>query len=127
MMNQFLRQEAAAGPAYQSEVYFPIDISSEQDGFRITALLPGIKGEDLNVQVINETVSIQGELALSPAENTDLLLKEIPTGRFSRVLTLPASLDADKVDASLENGVLSLWIPKAESARPRQIKVVHNN
>ncbi len=106
-----------------SEVFFPVDVVGEQDGFVLTALLPGVKSEGLDIQIVNETISIQGELADHTDEKASYLLQERPWGHFSRVLTLPAELDAAKAEASLEDGVLTLRIPKAETARPKSIKV----
>ncbi len=107
----------------ENEIYFPVDVVSGQNEFVLTALLPGVKSEDLDIQIINETVSIQGTLADHREQNASYLLQERPYGRFSRVLTLPAELDSTKADANLEEGVLTLRIPKAEAARPKSIKV----
>jgi HSP20 family protein len=107
----------------QSEIFFPVDAVAEADGFVLSALLPGVKADDLDVQIVNETVSIQGALADHRDEKASYLLQERPAGRFSRVLTLPAELDSAHAEASLEDGVLTLRIPKAETARPKTIKV----
>ncbi len=107
----------------ESEIFFPVDVVSEQNEFVLTALLPGVKNEDLDIQIVNETVSIQGQLPDHRDEHASYLLQERPAGRFSRVLTLPAELDASKAEASLEDGVLTLRVPKAEAARPKTIKV----
>jgi HSP20 family protein len=107
----------------ENQVYFPVDVAGEADSFVVTALLPGVSSDDLNIQIVNETVSIQGELKHDHDEKTEYLLRELPEGRFSRVLTLPAPLDSTKAEANLENGVLILRVPKAETARPKSIKV----
>ncbi len=105
-------------------VALPLDVRAEGDDYILTALLPGVKAEDLNVQVINDTITIQGEFKRSEDEKSEFLLNEIPTGRFYRELTLPAPLETEKVEAHLDNGVLTLRVPKAEEARPKSIKVV---
>ncbi len=105
------------------EVIFPVRVKAEDDAYVLTALLPGVGPDDLNVQIINETVTLQGELKLAREEDANYLLSEIPSGRFYRTLTLPEPLDAAKAEASLENGVLTLRVPKAEQARPKVIKV----
>jgi HSP20 family protein len=107
----------------ENQVYFPVDVAHEADSFVVTALLPGVGPDDLNIQIVNETVSIQGELKHDRDEKTEYLLRELPEGRFSRVLNLPAPLDSTKAEANLENGVLTLRVPKAETARPKSIKV----
>lgn len=108
----------------ESRVAFPIDVRAEEDDFILIALLPGVKAEDLNVQVINDTVVLQGEFKKVEDEKATWLMSEIPVGRFYRELTLPVALNTEKVEAHLENGLLTLRIPKAEEARPKSIKVV---
>lgn len=120
MMNRFMDND---WPTTQADVFVPVDVKAEDDAFVITALLPGVKSEDLNIQIVNETVSIQGELQNEREENSSYLLKERPSGKFYRVLTLPETLDASKAEADMENGVLMLRVPKAEQARPKTIKV----
>jgi HSP20 family protein len=68
-------------------------------------------------------VSIQGEFKPKRDEKDSYLLQEQPHGKFSRVLTLPYALDAANAEADVVNGVLTLRVPKAESARPKTIKV----
>lgn len=108
------------------EVSFPIDIKNEAEAYVITALLPGVTADDLNIQVQNDVLSIQGELKLDRAENDSYLLQERPSGKFFRSFELPDAVDANKVEASLTNGVLTLRLPKAEEARPRSIKISSN-
>jgi HSP20 family protein len=108
---------------YDSELTFPIDVRADSDSFTLKALLPGVKAEDLNIHIVNETVTIAGELKADREEDSSYLLTERPSGKFQRVLTLPTQLDPDKVEANLEDGVLTLRIPKAEEAKPRTIKV----
>lgn len=122
MLERMAREDEWPG-MLDGQVSFPVDVEAETDEFIVRALLPGIKPEDLDIQIVNETVSIQGELKSERKENGSYLLMEIPSGRFSRVLSLPTPLDSAGAQASLDNGVLTLRIPKAETARPKQIKV----
>ena len=103
------------------DVFVPVNVRAETDDFIITALLPGVKADDLNIQVINETVTIQGEITAPEGEN--FLVREVPSGKFFRVIRLPEPLDSNKAEADLTDGVLTLRVPKAEEARPRTIKV----
>jgi len=121
--DRWSQQEEDMPGMMQGQIYFPVDVLAEPDSFVFTALLPGINPDDLNIQIVNETVSIQGEFKREESDNKSYLLQERPYGRFSRVLTLPAPLDASGADASYEQGVLRLRIPKAETARPKSIKV----
>ena len=108
---------------YTSELTFPIDVLADNDAFTIKALLPGVSADDLDIQIVNEIVTLSGELKSDREEGANYLLAEIPGGKFHRVITLPVPLNAANVEANLENGVLTLVIPKAEEAKPRTIKV----
>lgn len=105
------------------EVRFPMDVRADEDAYEIKALLPGVKSDDISIQVVNETVTISGEIKNERDEKATYLLAERPGGRFNRVITLPASLDSSKAEASFEDGVLTLRVPKAEEARPKTIKI----
>lgn len=107
----------------QGQVLFPVDLKVEKDDYVLTALLPGLRPEDLDIEVINETVSLKGEFKDERAENESYLLAEIPAGSFRRMITLPERVDSSKAEASMENGVLVLRLPKAEEARPKTIKI----
>ena len=106
-----------------SEIVFPVDVKSEDNGYVISALLPGILPEDLNIQVVNETVTLQGEFKDDREEGATYLLQERPSGRFYRTVTLPERVDSAQAEASMENGILVLRLPKAEELRPKTIKI----
>jgi HSP20 family protein len=108
---------------YSVDLTFPIDVKAESDSFTIKALLPGVHAEDLDIQIVNEIVTIAGELKADRDEDGNYLLAERPSGKFHRVISLPTPLDSGKVEADLDNGVLTLQIPKAEEAKPRTIKI----
>jgi len=108
---------------YTAELTFPIDVKADSDSFTISALLPGVGPENLDIQIVNEIVTIAGELDAAREEGASYLLAERPSGKFHRVVSLPTPLDAGKVEADLENGVLTLKIPRAEEAKPRTIKI----
>ncbi len=107
-------------------VHFPLDVKTDNDTYVLTAFLPGVSADDLNIEIINETVTIQGEIKSDDSENDTYLLKERPSGHFRRSLKLPDPLDANKVEASLKDGVLTLIVPKAEIAKPKTIKISNN-
>ena len=108
---------------YSVELTFPIDVKAESDSFVIKALLPGVYPEDLDIQIVNEIVTIAGELKADREEGANYLLAERPSGRFHRVISLPTPLDSSNVEAEIDNGVLTLRVPKTEEAKPRTIKV----
>lgn len=108
----------------EREMTLAVDVLGNDDGFSIRALVPGLTSEDLNIEVLNNTVAIRGEFKdLETEEEQRYLTCELPHGRFARVVTLPTALDPTKADASLKDGVLTLWVPKAETHKPKSIKV----
>lgn len=97
-----------------------VNIREEEDAYILSAFVPGLMAEDLNIQVLENVVSIEGE---HQAEQADFLLNELPNGPFRRTLRMPAEIDAEKVEAKITDGVLRLTLPKAESARPKKIRI----
>jgi len=97
-----------------------INIREAEDAYVLSALVPGLKAEDLNIQVLDDVLRIEGEYM---ADDEEYMLHELPTGSFTRTLRLPAAIEADRVEAKITDGVLTLTLPKAESARPKKIKV----
>lgn len=97
-----------------------INIREEEDAYILSALVPGLKAEDLNIQVLEDVLRIEGEYS---AEENHYLVRELPTGSFARTLRLPSAIEADKVEARIEAGILTLTLPKAESARPKRISI----
>jgi len=114
------RRWMAAVEKRQNERYLAVNVRDEQDAFVLTALVPGLKAENLNIQVLDDVLSIEGSF---PEDTNEFLLQELPNGSFRRELRLPSPLEADKVEARIADGILSLRLPKAESARPKTIKV----
>jgi HSP20 family protein len=109
--------------AAENEVIFPVDVSADQDAYVISAVLPGISSEELDIQIANETVTLSGEMKVERDEKASYLVQERPSGHFTRELTLPTLLDANGAEAHLVDGILTLRVPKAEAARPRTIKI----
>ncbi len=116
MARRWLAEQQAARPATM-----PVNVRDDNDAFVLTALVPGLKAEDVTIQVLEDVVSIEGQV---PQMQGDFLLQELSSGAFRRELRLPAPLDADSVEAKIADGILTVRLPKAESARPRNIKVV---
>ena len=97
-----------------------VNIREEDDAYILSALVPGIKADDLNIQVLEDVLRIEGEYKVTESE---YLLQELPHGSFRRTLRLPTVVDADHVEAKITDGVLTLRLPKAESARPKKINI----
>lgn len=117
-MRRFANWEMA-----ESDVFFPVDVKIGEEEFEVKALLPGLKAEDVSIQVVNETITLQGEFKFEVDEKADYLVQEIPGGKFYRTITLPATLDATKAVADMKDGVLTVRVPKAEEAKPKTIKI----
>ena len=100
-----------------------VNVSEQDDAYVLSALVPGLKAEDLNIQVLENVVSIEGEYQ---AVDTEYLLNELPSGTFRRTLRMPTEIMAEKVEAKIADGILTLNLPKAESARPKRISISVN-
>ena len=97
-----------------------INIHEQDDAYVLSALVPGLTADDLNIQVLEDVVRIDGEYR---ADEQSYLVHELPNGSFSRALRLPSEIDAEHVEAKIADGVLTLTLPKAESARPKKIRI----
>jgi HSP20 family protein len=110
----------------EREKILAVDVISDDEAYTISALIPGVEAEDINVEILNKTVTIQGEFKDTEQEDEKYLMCELPSGKFGRRLTLPTVLDPAKAEASLENGVFSLRVPKAEDHLPKKIEISVN-
>ena len=126
VMNRLVDESLAETPVNEREMILAVDVQSDEDAYVITALLPGLDADDLNIEVLNNTVSLRGEFKSTEIEGGKYLISELPAGRFSRIITLPTALETTKAEAHMHNGVLSLRVPKAEAHRPKTIKVSAN-
>jgi HSP20 family protein len=102
----------------------PLDVHQTPDEIVITAALPGIKPEDVDITITGQTLSIRGEFKADEEIRRDqYLYRERRYGTFHRQLQLPVRVQGDAANATFENGELRLSIPKAEEVKPRQIQV----
>lgn len=103
---------------------FPaIDIWEDDEFVFAEAEIPGVPMDDIEINVVGNELSIKGQRKCCCDESVTFHRQERWTGEFSRFLTLPAAIDADKVEAVLKNGVLTIKLPKADAARPRRVEV----
>jgi HSP20 family protein len=114
-------RQLARRAAQNREHNLSLNIHEQEDAYVLSALVPGLNAQDLNIQVLDDVLRIEGEYR---AEENNYLVRELPTGSFSRTLRLPSSIDADKVEARIADGILTLTLPKAESSRPKRINIV---
>ena len=102
----------------------PVDVFEDKDAVRITAELPGVKPEDVKISLENNLLTVRGEKRQTAEEHTDRAHRyERTYGLFERAFTVPSTVDADHIKASYDLGVLTVRLPKAERAKPRQIEV----
>lgn len=127
-MNQ-LFEDSVVSPARMSNrdaFSMPVNVSETQDGYRVEAVVPGFKPEDLDVTIQDGVLTIRGETSQEQKtgdQQTNYHIMERRYGRFSRSISLPSAVQADNIHATLENGILHLEIPKAEEVKPRKIAV----
>ncbi|MCS7167555.1 MAG: Hsp20/alpha crystallin family protein [Gemmatales bacterium] len=104
--------------------YPPINVWEDENNVYAEAELPGMGLEDLEIYVTGRNqLSIKGERKSPQVDKGTWLRQERPFGSFHRIVTLPVDVEADKVEARLENGVLTIVMPKCQEARPRKITV----
>jgi HSP20 family protein len=125
MMTLYLNPRVRRAEATRtSGIYIPVDVSANGDEYVLRAYLPGLKAEDVQIEVLEDVVTLRGEFSDAVlAENEQTLLSELPSGRFERSLRLPSDLDATRAEAEMKDGVLTLHMAKAEHAKSKKITV----
>lgn len=104
--------------------YPAMNMWEDDDAVYVEAELPGIKLEDLEITVLGEDqLTVKGSRAATEAPQADWYRQERPCGSFDRTIALPTSVVANKVEARLDNGVLSIRLPKSPAAKPTKITV----
>jgi HSP20 family protein len=98
----------------------PVEMTSTDDSYQVRVALPGVDPKDVSIEVSGNVLTIRGE---HRAERSDAEVSEFDYGRFERSLTLPSTIDLDKVTASYRHGVLELRMPWKESVKPRRIPI----
>jgi len=122
--DSFVRPRGFAGAAGAGVGTFPIDVRETENDYVIHASLPGIKPDDVQITVHGDTLTIRGELKDEEEKKGEHWhIHERRSGVFQRSLSLGAPVSSDKAEASFEHGVLTLTLPKAEEAKPRQIRI----
>jgi HSP20 family protein len=107
-----------------TRVFPAVNITEDKDSFFVRAELPGIKTDEIDLQINGRNLTISGERKIRfEGENAKYHRREREAGKFSRVIGLPSDIDAGRVDAKMINGVLTVEIPKSETSRPKQITV----
>jgi len=102
----------------------PMDMVETENSLVVTAPLPGVKPEDVSITVTGNTLTIKGEFKQEQdQERGNVHFRERRYGAFHRSIALPTDVDTNQVEATFEDGVLKLNIPKTEEAKPKQIEI----
>ena len=102
----------------------PVDIQENGDAYLFHAELPGMTKEDIHITLENNVLRVSGERKFEKdAKKENYHRVERTYGTFTRTFTLPTQVDPEKVQAAFENGILTITVPKAEQAKPRQISI----
>ena len=118
-------EDAAVPQQSLSAGVFPlVNLTEDKDSYYVRAELPGVNADDLDIQLASNNLAISGQRKIhTEKEHAKYHRREREAGTFSRMIGLPGEVDTDKVDANLANGILTIAIPKAEIAKPKQIAV----
>jgi len=111
------------GSAYPTGVFPAVNLWEDEGNFHAEAELPGIRLEDLDISVIGNELLIKGTRKTAAADEVHFHRRDRAEGAFAKVLQFPAAIMADKVQASMKDGVLTVTLPKAEAVKPKKIPV----
>ena len=128
LMDRFFDEPFFSSPALWSQrgdnFPVPLDVIEEDGQYVVKASMPGITPEDVEITLTENVLTIKGETQRENEKNdSSYHVRERHYGSFLRHLTLPVPVSADKVEATFENGVLTLRLPKSEAAKPKKIAV----
>jgi HSP20 family protein len=116
-------RNAAWLAGYNGGSRLPVDVREDDESYAITAAVPGLKAEEVEIQVLDDVVTLRLRPQVEEGEEPNYLLREIGEAEGERSFRLPVAVDAAQAEASVENGMLRLRLPKAETVRPKLISV----
>ncbi|MBM9513446.1 Hsp20/alpha crystallin family protein [Desulfogranum marinum] len=110
----------------RSNVFPALNIYEQDDRLIVTAEIPGVSNQDLDISVEGETLTLKGKRENAVAKDTPVSYhrREIESGTFSRAVALPVKIDLDNLSARLIDGILTITLPKAAKATPRKIQIL---
>ena len=121
-VNEFFDRTSGAGAA-RTAIFPPVNLYETADSYVLSAELPGLRSEDIEVTLEHDRLTLSGTRRIEPPKDASLHRVERRGGSFRRAVQLPKEVDAEKVEASYRNGVLRVRIPKAPEHQPRRITV----
>lgn len=111
-------------------IMVPVDVMETDNGYEVDIALPGVKPEDIELTVEQNTLTVKGryshrteDQASEQGQRCNWLMREIPSGSFQRTITLPKPIDPNNIQANYNNGVLTVTVPISEASRGRRISV----
>lgn len=120
-------QRTASEPSLAGARMMPVDVFEKDSDYVIRAYVPGVKAEDVEIGAERETVTIKthipGEIESDESRNYKWLAAELGYGDVVRMVTLPMPINSSGIEAAVDNGVLTVVVPKAEEAKPKKITV----
>lgn len=123
VLGSFLGQTLEGFAPTVSRGHPPVNMWEEGDRLMVELEAPGLRKDQLELSVVGGELSIQVSRPEELEQGVTYHRRERPAGTFSRVIRLPADIEAEKVEATLHDGVLTITLPKSEEARPRKIEV----
>lgn len=121
-LNRHFNQVFGQAPAVSSMVP-AFNVWANEEGAVVTTELPGVEMESLEISTSGSNLTVKGSKKEEQVEGGQIVRRERNSGEFSRTIELPFRIDAEKVEASLNNGVLKMTLPRAESDKPRKIEI----
>jgi HSP20 family protein len=123
-LNRLFEDYSPANRVRRAPAYPALNVWNNEEGLIVTAEVPGLRSEDIEINVVGDTLTLSG--VRKPDEMTETgryHRQERGNGSFHRSVQLPYPIDVAKVDATFRNGVLNVKLPRAEELKPRKIKV----
>jgi HSP20 family protein len=118
-----LMADIAPGPSLGASGFPAVNVHAGRDGIAVIAELPGVRPEELQVHAHGDTLTLQGSRRPSTDRPEAYHRRERRSGEFTRTIQLPYRVDADRIEAHLEHGVLRLSLPRPEADKPRRIEI----
>ncbi len=111
------------GAGADASMAIPVNVWETNDAYQVALLVPGAQPDNVEVTALGNTITVAGSLEMGQPEGAKPIWQEFGPSQFRRQIGLPAEVDSDHIQAAYRNGILLLTAPKAEHAKPRQIKV----
>jgi HSP20 family protein len=118
-----LQSDWLSGATAAAGAYPPVNVFQQGDNLVAVLELPGVSKEDIRIEAKDNAIRVSGKKAIRYPEGVSVHRRERLTGTFDRTLTVPMQIDADAIKAEYRDGVLALFIPRAESDKPRTIRI----